>query len=106
MKTKSTIELLEARIAPATLVDAHTVSYLDLDFDLVTVKISKGTFADPNVSTDDFTFTGGVFGSEQLVLLDLSNDASDFDGANVTFTIRDPGASGAGSQSHNQRQSA
>ena len=61
MKTKSIIELLESRIAPATLVDAHTVTYTDVDFDTVTVKISTGNFdgviggsPDPG----DFTFTG------------------------------------------------
>jgi hypothetical protein len=38
-------ECLKARVAPATLSpDGHTVTYVDLDGDIVTVKTSKGTF--------------------------------------------------------------
>ena len=42
MKTKSIIEMLESRIAPATLVNATPFDfYTDVDFDTVTVKIAK-----------------------------------------------------------------
>jgi hypothetical protein len=91
MKPKSIIELLESRIAPATLVDAHTVTYTDVDFDTVTVKISTGAFngviggsPDPG----DFTFTGTPVFGEKLILLNLSNDAGEFDGANLTVTVK------------------
>jgi hypothetical protein len=84
----NSIELLESRVAPATLVNPTTVTYTDVDFDIVTVKISKGTFTDPNVSTDDFTFTGIPAFGQRLVLIDLSNDAGAFDGANLTFTVK------------------
>ena len=51
MKTSSTIEPLEARIAPAVLLNPTTVAYKDMDGDLVTVKTTKGAFA-----KGDFTF--------------------------------------------------
>lgn len=84
------IEPLEGRIAPATLIDASTISFTDLDGDQVTVHFSKPLF---NQATAEqralvleavFSFetygTGGAmvasaFGSDgpqQLKLLDLS----------------------------------
>ena len=47
-------EPLESRIAPATLVNPTTVTYTDVDFDLVTIKSSKGTFADAQASSSSF----------------------------------------------------
>src|SRR5262245_13715104 len=38
------VEELQARLAPATLVNAMTVTYQDVDGDTVTVKISKPLF--------------------------------------------------------------
>src|SRR6188768_3190645 len=96
MKALHSIELLESRIAPATLVNPTTVTYTDVDFDLVTVKISKGTFTDPNVSTDDFTFTGIPAFGQRLVLIDLSNDGTMFDGATLTITATRTAGGGDG----------
>src|SRR5262245_59868750 len=42
------VEPLEGRIAPASLIDAHTVQFNDLDGDLVTVSFSKDLFASPS----------------------------------------------------------
>src|SRR5262245_56852478 len=88
-----TIEPLELRIAPATLVNPTTVTYTDVDGDLVTVKISKGAFQDPAhplFGTDDFTFMNIGVG-EQLQIVNLSDDGSDFQGANLTITaVRGP----------------
>lgn len=84
------IEPLEGRIAPATLIDASTISFTDLDGDHVTVHFSKPLF---NQATAEqralmleavFSFethgTGGAMvasafdsdGPQQLKLLDLS----------------------------------
>ncbi len=64
------LELLEARIAPASgfvFVDAHTAYTTDSDGDLLTVKITKGTLSDSNFTT---TSMGDGY---QLELLDLSD---------------------------------
>jgi hypothetical protein len=81
------IEPLEARVAPATLsADGRTVTYVDLDGDIVTVKTSKGTF---DLATN-FEFAG-VFGIESITRLNLENTA-EFSGANITITAkRSPG---------------
>jgi hypothetical protein len=95
MNARPQLDRLESRDAPASLVNPTTVTYTDVDFDIVTVKISKGAFVDPNVSTDDFTFTGSPVFGEKLVLLNLSNDGGAFDGASLTFTVeRGPNGDG------------
>jgi hypothetical protein len=108
----SSLEPLEGRIAPATLISATTVSYQDLDGDTVTVKFSKAIFdlTSPTLATAQanaiFSFTGGsgVDGSnsspQALNLLDLTK-APFKSGANVaagvSFTISAETASGSGS---------
>jgi hypothetical protein len=89
----NTIEPLESRIAPAILVNATTLTYFDIDGDLVTVKVSKGKFVDPGISTDDFTFVASNLGGEYLRLLDFSNDGGEFQGANISITAT-PSANG------------
>ncbi len=88
MNTASHIEPLESRIAPATLVNARTVTYFDGDGDKVTVTISKGTFENPNTpGQTTWTFgpsATGIAGREQLELLDLSFFAQ-FDGASLSI---------------------
>ncbi|HEV7404864.1 MAG TPA: hypothetical protein VGO11_18120 [Chthoniobacteraceae bacterium] len=83
------IEILEARIAPATLVNPTTVTYTDVDGDLVTVKTSLGTLVltNPNGGANDtFTFTApNSAGGQQLQLIDFHNGG--FDGANLTITV-------------------
>jgi hypothetical protein len=78
------IEPLEGRIAPAALLDARTISFTDLDGDLVTVKFSKDLFNPAltiaqNRLDQIFTFTDGTTaspfsstGPQQLQLLDLT----------------------------------
>lgn len=84
--TGSSFESLENRIAPAILVNATTVTYADLDGDLVTVKFSKPvftgspaaalllaermfTFKDATGATTHITGNNGV--GEQLQLLSI-----------------------------------
>jgi len=106
------IEPLEGRIAPASLIDAHTVQYNDLDGDVVTVTVSKALF-DPAASTtvnkldQIFTFTNGTTaslfddsGPQQLQLLDLTKVSvdlntfiSDADGTSISITAAKVGAS-------------
>src|SRR5262249_55598563 len=66
--TEIFVESLEARIAPAVLVNPKTVTYQDVDGDTVTVKISKGTL-DLNL----FDFTAGSGSSEILDSLTLTD---------------------------------
>lgn len=79
MKNHTLIESLEARIAPATLVNPTTVTYTDSDGDFVTVKSSAGAF-------DLAQFTFAPLGAgEYLVRLDLSGLPA-FQGANIAIT--------------------
>ncbi len=82
MHTHPSIEILESRIAPATLLPgSRSVTYFDADGDKVTVSISKGTF-DLNA---DFDFSSLGNGAEQLQVLNLANQ-TEFDGANISIT--------------------
>ncbi len=72
------IEPLEGRIAPATFIDGQTISFNDLDGDVVTVHFSKDFLTATNVS-DIFKFTNGTLASDftaqvpqQLQLIDLN----------------------------------
>jgi hypothetical protein len=79
------IELLEPRIAPATLSpNGRTVTFTDFDGDIVTVKTSKGTFD----LAANFEFVGGS-GVERLVRLNLEN---------MVLSPRKSGASGSPAQ--------
>lgn len=93
MKTHASLEPLEARIAPATLVNPTTLIFTDVDGDLVTVKVNKGTLTNPNlplIGTDDFVFADVGVG-QQLKVIDFSNDDGEFDGVNLTVTaVRGP----------------
>jgi len=71
----SGIEPLEARIAPATLISATQISFLDKNGDIATVTISKPLFTAANVN-NVFTFdTGSVNGDntaqQQLELFNV-----------------------------------
>ena len=88
------IEILEARIAPAVLIAAsgHSASYTDVDGDHVTVKVT-------GFATGSGVFTPGLFTTvasgvgEQLQKLDFG--AGGFDGANITFAVaKVPGGDG------------
>src|SRR4051812_22816673 len=87
-RTRSRLEALEARIAPAILLNARTVQYTDENSDLVTVKISKGSFngvvgSAPDMS--DFVF-GNLGAGEILQRIELSDD-SEFQNAKLTVTV-------------------
>ena len=83
----SAVERLEARIAPAVLVNATTLTFTDADGDFVTLAISKGT-----LTAADFWFDGPVDfgGRQQLRLVDFAGDL-DKVGANLTITAEPEG---------------
>src|SRR6266436_5712377 len=86
MKSCSTLEPLEDRIAPAMatllMVNPTTFTYHDVDGDLVTVKVSAGT-----LTAGLFTGIADPGGhGDQLQTLNLSGGG--FDHANVTFTVK------------------
>jgi hypothetical protein len=91
------IEPLESRIAPATLVNPTTVSYTDLDGDAVTVKVSAGTFifTGPNGGgSNSLTFTAANAGGGQQ-LKQIFLQSADFSGANLTVSVvKKPGGDG------------
>src|SRR5436190_4742892 len=82
LKETRSIEPLERRIAPASLIDASTLIYKDLEGDTVTVKFSQPIFdpASPALNAlleGVFTFSAGDSHSgtdtpQQLQLIDLS----------------------------------
>jgi len=84
------IEPLESRIAPATLVNANTVSWTDVDGDLATLHLSKDILTSSNVSSIFQFNTGSVNGSnstqQQLVVLDLTSLGSLARHVNITVT--------------------
>ena len=84
MKATAVIELLESRIAPATVLPGgHAVSYTDVDGDVVMVTVSKGTLT-PNNFTFDTAFSDS--GPQQLQSL-LLNDPQ-FAGAAVSVVAK------------------
>ena len=86
------IEILESRIAPATLA-GQVVTYTDLDGDTVTIKFSTGTLA-----KSQFTFANSsAFDDttpQQLALIDIHGIAG-FGGADITVSVK-AGAGGDG----------
>jgi hypothetical protein len=77
----SSFEMLEGRIAPAILLNPSTITFQDLDGDLVTVKFSKPLFTATGAALDTvlngvFKFSAGGFGNnatpQQLQLIDLT----------------------------------
>lgn len=86
----ATIEPLEARIAPATLVNPTTVTFQDKNGDIATVTISKPLFTAASVAKV-FTFdTGSVNGSnaaqQQLELLNITKLGQSAKGLDITIT--------------------
>ncbi len=78
-----TIEPLEARIAPATIVHG-VLRYIDVDGDQVTVT-TTGTTASLSPSNLTFDTAFAESGPQQLRVIDLSGTA--FTGANLTITV-------------------
>ena len=98
MKGFMLIELLEARVAPATLAGHNVITYTDTDGDHVTVKFSKPLLTDAAEANAIFTFdTGTVSGSnlapQVLEKIDLS--AGGFDKVGIVVTVT-PGSQGDG----------
>jgi hypothetical protein len=92
MKLTSSIELLEARIAPAVLVNPSTLTYIDKDGDHVTVTLSKPLLTSLSGAQAVFNFnTGSVVQGpaadptpQQLELIDLTFLAATGLGIKVT----------------------
>src|SRR5262245_62165134 len=84
MKTRSRtvlgIESLECRSTPAILVNPTTVTYVDSDDDLVTIKTTKGSFV-----LADFVFLPLGGGRDLLQRVQLANKF-EFHGAKITVT--------------------
>jgi hypothetical protein len=90
LRTNPSIEPLEARIAPATLISPTTVTFQDKNGDAATVTISKPLFTAANVSKV-FTFdTGSVNGdnsaTQQLELLNITALGPSARGMNLSIT--------------------
>jgi hypothetical protein len=88
MNRLSTLEPLEARIAPAGVItisgDAKSATWTDVDGDKVTLKITRGALSDTLFDDDQSPTTGLLV--RKLDLTDLS-----FTGASVTLSaVRDP----------------
>jgi hypothetical protein len=80
--TMHTIELLESRIAPASLT-GRVLSFTDVDGDKVTVAFSNGTLTQANFTFDtDFEASG----AQQLQRIDVSS-LTDIAGSNITVKV-------------------
>ena len=85
------IEPLEPRIAPAVLLNATTVRFTDVDGDIATVSISKGSL---DLATN-FVFHAAGRG-EQLQSISLVGTGPDFSGANLRISsVRVEGGDGS-----------
>jgi hypothetical protein len=85
------LEELENRCVPATLVDASTVTYQDVDGDIVTVKASQAIFTAANVNAVFLFDQGSVNGDntlkQQLQTLSLTSlSPPPVDGLSITVT--------------------
>jgi hypothetical protein len=82
------LEMLEARIAPAALV-GKVLTYTDVDGDKVTVTFSKGAPAAGNFTFDAGTVDGATTAHQQLELIDVHGDStSPFNGTNITVAVK------------------
>jgi hypothetical protein len=96
----SSLELLEARIAPATLLPGgKVVKFTDFDGDRVTVKVSKPIFTDANVASI-FAFADSAFGDsgpQRLSVINLFNLGPSANGLNISVTAKaSPNTAGNG----------
>jgi filamentous hemagglutinin len=89
MKSRLQLQTLESRQVPAILVNPSTLTYQDVDGDLVTVKLNKNVLTADNIATV-FTFDGGSFGdnssAQSLKLIDLTSLS--VKGANLSVTAK------------------
>ena len=97
---KLKLECLESRLAPATLVNPTTLTYQDVDGDLVTVKISKPVFDSATINSV-FTFDmGSVNGSkstpQQLQRIDLTPLGAAVSGASLSVAAQRSSTGGNG----------
>jgi hypothetical protein len=103
-RTGSMVEPLEDRVAPATLISTHIVTYTDIDGDLVTIHSSKPLFVKANVnsiltfSTGTVVTTGTDTTPQQLQLINLTAvDSKIVTGDNISVTAtKAPGGHGDG----------
>lgn len=86
---QSSIEPLESRIAPATLVSPTQITYLDKSGDIATVTISKPLFTAANVNKlftfDTGTVNGDNSAQQQLELFNLTPLGSAAAGLGITI---------------------
>ena len=77
VRARPSLEQLETRLTPATLVSPTTVTYQDADGDAVTIRASRPIFTDEAAANAILTFSvGGVIGTnilpQQLQRVDLT----------------------------------
>jgi hypothetical protein len=97
--TTSSLEILEARIAPAKILNPMTVIYTDKDGDLVTLKLSKAVFDSDATANALLKFDSGAGAvndstatPEQLQLIDLQTQP--VAGVTITVTAKNTAAGG------------
>lgn len=89
MKTSSSIEPLESRIAPATLT-GKILTYTDIDGDHVSITFTKTALAGAVFTFDKGSVDGDNSMKQQLQLIDL-HAVSDADGADITMKVTKAG---------------
>ena len=81
--TGAAITGLAVAMPGATIVNAHTATFTDVDGDKAVVRVSKGS-----LSAEDFRFSTLQSGRSQLLEVNLSDDGAEFDRANVTISVQ------------------
>lgn len=89
MNVPAMVEALEDRIAPAS-----TLTFTDVDGDLVTITSSKGIIANAGFSFNDMNANTGIPDSQQLAKLDISD--AQFAGTNLTIIAKPQNGLGDG----------
>jgi hypothetical protein len=99
-KSPISLEPLEARIAPATIINPNTITWLDTDGDLATLHLSKGIFTSQSVANSVLHFDTGAVNNDnttgqQLLQIDLTAVGTAAAGTNITVSaVTKPGGNG------------
>lgn len=89
------VESLEQRIAPASLIDSKTITYKDVDGDIVKVAITKGAFSENSFTFDNGSFASGNNNTNPQILEKFDLSDLQHAGTDIKITVL-KGTSGDG----------
>jgi hypothetical protein len=74
---------LAVALPAVQILTSKTATYMDENGDRVTIKVTKGT-----LDASDFQLAAAANGGGQLRLIDFSDDDAEFEGTNLTLTVK------------------